>query len=40
VVRAGIRGGAAKALYAIDAGATVDGDYQEYDVRAVVRFQF
>ena len=40
VVRAGLRGGAARVLYAINAGATLDGDYEEYDARAVVRFQF
>jgi len=40
VVRAGLRGGAARVLYAVNAGATFDGDYEEYDVRAVLRFQF
>jgi hypothetical protein len=40
VVRAGLRGGAARVLYAVNAGATFDGDYEEYDVRAVIRFQF
>ncbi|MBI1198818.1 MAG: autotransporter domain-containing protein [Phenylobacterium sp.] len=40
VLRAGVRGGAAKVLYALDGGATVDSGYREYDVRAVVRFQF
>jgi hypothetical protein len=40
VVRAGIRGGAARVLYAVNGGATIDDDYKEYDVRATVRFQF
>ena len=40
VVRAGLRGGASKVLYAVTAGALYDKDYKEYDVRAVVRFQF
>jgi hypothetical protein len=40
IVRAGLRGGAAKVLYALDGGATLDSGYKEYDVRAVVRFQF
>lgn len=40
VVRAGFRGGAPRVLYAVNGGATVDGDYEEYDVRATVRFQF
>lgn len=40
VVRAGVRGGAARVLYAVNGGATMDGDYEEYDVRATVRFQF
>lgn len=40
IVRAGVRGGNGKAIYAIDGGATFDGEYQEYDVRAVLRFQF
>jgi hypothetical protein len=40
VVRAGLRGGSAQVLYALNGGATFDGDYREYDVRAVVRFQF
>ncbi|MBL8555847.1 MAG: autotransporter outer membrane beta-barrel domain-containing protein [Phenylobacterium sp.] len=40
VVRAGFRGGASRVLYSVNGGATVDGDYQEYDVRAGVRFQF
>lgn len=40
VVRAGFRGGGARVLYAVNGGATLDGDYEEYDVRATVRFQF
>ncbi|MCW5758837.1 MAG: autotransporter outer membrane beta-barrel domain-containing protein [Phenylobacterium sp.] len=40
VVRAGFRGGASRVLYSVNGGATIDGDYQEYDVRAGVRFQF
>jgi len=40
IVRAGFRGGAARVLYAVNAGGTKDGDYEEYDVRATVRFQF
>lgn len=40
VVRAGFRGGAARVVYAVNGGATVDKDYKEYDVRATVRFQF
>ncbi|WP_293901379.1 autotransporter outer membrane beta-barrel domain-containing protein [Phenylobacterium sp.] len=40
VVRAGIRGGSGLALYTLSGGATVDKDYREYDVRAVIRFQF
>lgn len=40
VVRAGFRGGAARVLYAVNGGATIDDDYEEYDVRATVRFQF
>jgi outer membrane autotransporter protein len=40
VARVGFRGGAARVLYAVNAGGTKDGDYEEYDVRATVRFQF
>jgi len=40
VVRAGFRGGAARVLYAVTGGATLDDGYEEYDVRATVRFQF
>jgi outer membrane autotransporter protein len=40
VIRAGFRGGAARALYSVNAGGTFNGDYQEYDVRAVLRIQF
>jgi len=40
VARVGFRGGADRFLYAVNGGATVDGDYEEYDVRATVRFQF
>lgn len=40
VVRAGFRGGAARVLYAVNGGATLDDDYEEYDVRATIRFQF
>jgi outer membrane autotransporter protein len=40
VIRAGFRGGAARALYAVNAGGVFDGEYQEYDVRAVLRIQF
>ena len=37
---ADVRGGAARVLVAVNGGATMDGDYEEYDVRATVRFQF
>jgi len=40
VARAGFRGGADRVLYAVNGGLTKDGDYEEYDVRAIVRFQF
>jgi outer membrane autotransporter protein len=40
IARIGFRGGAARVLYAVNGGATVDDDYKEYDVRATVRFQF
>lgn len=40
VVRAGFRGGAARVLYAVNGGVTLDDDYEEYDVRATIRFQF
>ncbi|MBW8812207.1 MAG: autotransporter domain-containing protein [Caulobacterales bacterium] len=40
IVRAGFRGGAARVLYEVNGGAMFDKSYQEYDVRAVVRFQF
>lgn len=40
VVRAGFRGGSARVLYAVNGGATIDDDYEEYDMRATVRFQF
>jgi outer membrane autotransporter protein len=40
VVRAGFRGGSDRVLYVVNGGATKDGDYEEYDVRATVRFQF
>lgn len=40
VARAGFRGGADRVLYAVNGGMTKDGDYEEYDVRATVRFQF
>lgn len=40
VARVGFRGGAARVLYAVNGGVTVDDDYEEYDVRATVRFQF
>jgi hypothetical protein len=40
VARVGFRGGAARVLYAVNGGATIDKDYEEYDVRATVRFQF
>jgi len=40
VARVGFRGGAARVVYSVNAGATVDGDYEEYDARATVRFQF
>jgi outer membrane autotransporter protein len=40
VARAGFRGGSDRVLYAVNGGLTKDGDYEEYDVRAVVRFQF
>ncbi|HEY0650177.1 autotransporter outer membrane beta-barrel domain-containing protein [Phenylobacterium sp.] len=40
VARAGFRGGASRVLYAVNGGLTKDGDYEEYDVRATVRFQF
>lgn len=38
--RVGFRGGSARVLYAVNGGATIDDDYEEYDVRATVRFQF
>jgi outer membrane autotransporter protein len=38
--RLGFRGGAARVLYAVNGGVTMDDDYEEYDVRATVRFQF
>lgn len=40
VARVGFRGGAARVLYAVNGGATLDKDYKAYDVRATVRFQF
>lgn len=40
VARVGVRGGSARAIYAVNAGATFDGDYQELDVRAVLRLHF
>lgn len=40
VARAGFRGGADRVLYAVNGGMTKDGDYEEYDVRATIRFQF
>jgi len=40
VARVGFRGGADRFLYAVNGGATIDDDYEEYDVRATVRFQF
>jgi outer membrane autotransporter protein len=40
VGRIGFRGGAARVVYAVNGGATIDKDYKEYDVRATVRFQF
>uniref|UniRef100_UPI0026011743 autotransporter outer membrane beta-barrel domain-containing protein n=1 Tax=uncultured Phenylobacterium sp. TaxID=349273 RepID=UPI0026011743 len=40
ILRAGFRGGVARALYSVNAGGTFDGDYQEYDVRAALRIQF
>lgn len=40
IVRAGLRGGGAKVLYAIDGGTLFDSHYKEYDVRGVIRFQF
>lgn len=40
VARAGFRGGSGRVLYAVNGGLTKDSDYEEYDVRATVRFQF
>ena len=40
VARAGFRGGSDRVLYAVNGGLTKDDDYEEYDVRATVRFQF
>lgn len=40
IARIGFRGGAARVLYAVNGGATIDKDYEAYDVRATVRFQF
>jgi len=40
VARAGFRGGGDRVLYAVNGGLTKDGDYEEYDVRATIRFQF
>ncbi|WP_430423502.1 autotransporter domain-containing protein [Phenylobacterium sp.] len=40
VARAGFRGGSARVLYTVNGGLTKDADYEEYDVRATVRFQF
>jgi outer membrane autotransporter protein len=40
IVRAGLRGGGARVLYEVNGGAMFDKSYQEYDVRAMVRFQF
>jgi outer membrane autotransporter protein len=40
IARAGFRGGADRVLYAVNGGATIDDGYEEYDVRATVRFQF
>jgi len=40
VARIGFRGGASRVLYDVNAGGTMDGDYQEYDIRGTVRFQF
>lgn len=40
VARVGFRGGAARVVYSVNAGAVIDGDYEEYDARATVRFQF
>ena len=40
VARAGFRGGSSRVLYTVNGGLTKDADYEEYDVRATVRFQF
>lgn len=40
VARAGFRGGSDRVVYAVHGGLTKDGGYEEYDVRAGVRFQF
>lgn len=40
VARAGFRGGSDRVVYAVNGGLTKDGGYEEYDVRAGVRFQF
>ncbi|HET6969488.1 MAG TPA: autotransporter outer membrane beta-barrel domain-containing protein, partial [Phenylobacterium sp.] len=40
IVRAGFRGGGARVLYEVNGGAMFDKSYQEYDIRALVRFQF
>jgi len=40
VARVGFRGGGARVVYSVNAGALKDGGYEEYDARATVRFQF
>jgi outer membrane autotransporter protein len=40
VLRLGLKGEAAQVLYSLDAGATVDHGYHEYDLRGVIRVVF
>jgi len=36
----GLRGGAQRVLYSVDAGGVFDDGYSEYDLRAVIRYLF
>jgi hypothetical protein len=40
IVRAGFQGGGDRFAYSVNGGATFDSDYQAYDVRATIRYQF
>lgn len=40
IARVGFRGGSGRVLYEVNGGGTFDKSYQEYDIRALVRFQF